>query len=204
VNTSEQINEIAAALSKAQSKIVGAEKDGRNPHFNAKYSSLASVWEACRGPLTENNLSVTQGLSNDDNRIKCTTMLMHSSGQFIKSELSMTPQQGTPQAAGSCATYLRRYSLQAMVGVAPDDDDGSAASAPSPTIRAATSAPLPSSVVPGFDPTNKAHAEKLTAECMKRKIFGDNQKNLFAAMKGKSFSELEALIKATNPESVGE
>jgi len=125
--TSENLSELAKALCKAQAAIMGAEKDSKNPHFNSKFSSLASVWDACREPLTANGLSVVQALGSMDGKVNCTTMLMHESGQFIKADFAMAPQQNTPQAAGSCATYLRRYSLQAMVGVCSDDDDGNQA-----------------------------------------------------------------------------
>lgn len=127
---SEQLNELAPALALAQAVIEGADKGNVNPHFKSKYADLASVWDACRKPLTDNGLSVIQALGSEGDAVTCTTMLLHKSGQFIKTMFSMTPQQKTPQAAGSCATYLRRYSLQALVGVAPEDDDGNAASSP--------------------------------------------------------------------------
>ena len=138
--TSENLSELAKALCKAQAQILGAEKDSKNPHFNSKFSSLASVWEACREPLTSNGLSVVQALGSTDGKVNCTTMLMHESGQFIKTDFAMTPQQNTPQAAGSCATYLRRYSLQALVGVCSDDDDGNQASNKGTVNYAATPA----------------------------------------------------------------
>jgi hypothetical protein len=127
MNCSEKIDELAKALSKAQSVVSHAVKDSNNPHFKSKYAGLASVWEAIRQPLTANGLSVVQCLGSECQNVKCLTMLMHESGQFISSEFVMTPQQNTPQSVGSCATYLRRYSLMAMVGVAPDDDDGNEA-----------------------------------------------------------------------------
>jgi ERF superfamily len=151
--TSENLSELAKALCKAQAAIMGAEKDSKNPHFNSKFSSLASVWDACREPLTQNGLSVVQALGSIDGKVNCTTMLMHESGQFIKADFAMTPQQNTPQAAGSCATYLRRYSLQAMVGVCSDDDDGNQAtnirSAPyaTPTASKITTPPIPQPVL---------------------------------------------------------
>lgn len=140
--TSENLTELAGALSKAQSKITNALKDTDNAFFKSRYADLASVWDACRKPLTENGLSVVQTLSSTvEGRVACTTMLLHISGQFIRSEFAMTPKDSSPQACGSCATYLRRYSLQAMVGIAPDDDDGNAASGksqPRPTQAVAT------------------------------------------------------------------
>lgn len=128
MQTSERIEELAKALCKAQSKIENAKKDVKNDFFKSRYADLASVWDACRGPLTDNGLSIVQGLSSLEDKVVCTTLLLHISGQFIKSEFSMLPKDASPQAAGSCATYLRRYSLMAMVSIAPEDDDGNAAS----------------------------------------------------------------------------
>lgn len=141
MQTSEHLNELATALAKAQAHIQNAHKDAKNPFFNSKYADLASVWDACRKPLTDQGLSVVQTLSSSDGIIICTTMLLHGSGQFIRSEFAMRPIDAKPQTAGSTATYLRRYSLQAVVGIAPEDDDGNAASGksePRPLIHTAT------------------------------------------------------------------
>jgi hypothetical protein len=191
--TSESLNELAPALAKAQSKIEGASKDAANSHFKSRYADLASVWDACRKPLTDNGLSVVQTLSSEGDLIKCTSMLLHSSGQFIKSEFGLMPMQKGPQAAGSCATYLRRYSLQALVGVAPDDDDGNAASAiaTSKPMATAVRAPAPS----GFDPTNAAHLAGIKAELAKRSIDKDQHVDVVNAMVGKPLSELDSVIK---------
>ena len=125
---SEQIKDIATALAKAQAEIEGAKKDSTNPHFKSSYADLASVWDACRKALTGNGLSVVQGPVSDEGRVGVTTMLMHSSGQWLESTFFMRPTKDDPQGAGSALTYARRYALAAMVGVAPEDDDGNAAS----------------------------------------------------------------------------
>lgn len=139
---SEQINEIAAALSKAQAVIAGAVKDKTNPHFKSDYADLSSVWDACRKPLTDNGLSVAQTAATEEGRVGVTTILMHSSGQWISDTLVMKPTKDDPQGVGSCITYARRYALAAMVGVAPEDDDGNAASAkPASTPKAVVTAP---------------------------------------------------------------
>jgi len=57
---SEQINELATALAKAQGKITGALKDSANPFYKSRYADLASVWDACRAALSENGLAVVQ------------------------------------------------------------------------------------------------------------------------------------------------
>ena len=125
---SEQIKDLATALAKAQAEIEGARKDSTNPHFKSSYADLASVWDACRKALTGNGLSVVQGPVSDEGRVGVTTMLMHSSGQWLESTFFMRPTKDDPQGAGSALTYARRYALAAMVGVAPEDDDGNAAS----------------------------------------------------------------------------
>jgi hypothetical protein len=140
MKTSEQINEISAALSRAQGEMRGAEKDADNPFFGSRYSTLESVWAACRAALAKNGLAVVQGAEGDGERVTVVTRLVHSSGQWYESEISMRPlpmmidrgtkERGvTPQSQGSAITYSRRYGLAAMVGVAPEDDDGNTASA---------------------------------------------------------------------------
>ena len=125
---SETINEIAAALAKAQGQIKGAVKDAANPFFKSKYADLASVWDACRVALTANGIAVVQSPSStEDGRVSVTTMLLHGSGQWIAETLTVKPKDDGPQALGSVITYLRRYALAAFAGVAPEDDDAQAA-----------------------------------------------------------------------------
>ena len=128
---SEQINELASALAKAQGEIKGAAKDAANPFFKSKYADLDSVWEACREALSKNGLSVSQMVEPTDNGDVLLTMLLHSSGQWLSSTMSLKikgdGKSNELHALGSALTYLRRYSLSAIVGVAPsDDDDGNA------------------------------------------------------------------------------
>lgn len=141
MKTSESVKEISGALSKAQARMKGAEKDADNPYFGSSYATLASVWDACREAITSNGLSVVQGTEGDGDLVKVVTRLMHTSGEWIESEISVRPMKMkvdkndpekhiTPQSVGSALTYARRYALAAMVGVAPEDDDGNAASQP--------------------------------------------------------------------------
>lgn len=156
---SDAIKDLAAALCKAQGAIQGAAKDSVNPHFRAKYADLASCWESCRSHLTENGLSVVQTPIVEGDRAGVTTLLLHSSGQWIQGDLLMQiavrpvkDRQGNvvskgepdPQTTGSCITYARRYALMAFVGIAPtEDDDGNAASKPEarPTYNQRPAAP---------------------------------------------------------------
>lgn len=132
------IGELAGALAKAQGEIKGAAKDAENPFFSSRYSDLASVWDACRGPLSVNELSVTQATDFEDGQIVLITTLAHSSGQWTRGRLPIRPMKQVkgkgwedsqdPQSIGSAITYARRYALAAIAGVSPADDDGEAAS----------------------------------------------------------------------------
>ena len=124
---SDAINELATALSKAQAKIRPATKDAMNPAFKSKYADLASVVDAYREPLAEFGLSLSQHPSSEGQRVIITTLLMHTSGQWLESDLAITAQQATPQSIGSAITYGRRYSAMSITGMASDDDDGNEA-----------------------------------------------------------------------------
>lgn len=124
---SEQINELAAALSKAQAQITGALKDSANPFFKSKYADLASCWDACRKQLTDNGLAVIQTTDVVDGVVFVKTTLAHSSGQWIVGALPVKTKDESPQAQGSGITYARRYALAAIVGLAQIDDDAEAA-----------------------------------------------------------------------------
>lgn len=124
--SSEQINELATALAKAQAQITSASHDGLNPHFKSKYSTLDSVWKACRAPLTANGLSIVQLISYAADTVYLTTKLMHSSGQWLSSVIPVMIGKSTPQALGSSLTYLKRYSIASMIGVTSGDEDDDA------------------------------------------------------------------------------
>jgi hypothetical protein len=133
VETSQSIKELATALCKAQAAMKEAKKDAENPGFKrdgkaSKYADLESVWEACKDALTKNGLSVVQGGTIIDGHACLETILLHSSGEFIKSTFRLNATKNDPQGIGSAITYYRRYSLASMVGVVQADDDGNAAS----------------------------------------------------------------------------
>jgi hypothetical protein len=126
---SESINELATALSKAQSEITGALKDSSNPFYKSRYADLASCWDACRKQLASNGLSVIQTTDIMDGVVVLRTTLAHASGQWIGGILPIKTKDDGPQAQGSGITYARRYALAAIVGLAQIDDDGEAAQA---------------------------------------------------------------------------
>jgi outer membrane biosynthesis protein TonB len=143
--TSSQVQEIipvaiAKALCNMQKTELFATTDSTNTFFNnAKYADLASIWRAIRAPLTDSGLAIMQTTEPYSNGITVVTTMMHVTGASYTTRLSGTypamvdkktgkPKPQTVQALGSLITYLRRYSLAALVGVSSADDDGEAAS----------------------------------------------------------------------------
>lgn len=123
---SEQINELAAALAKAQGEIQDAFKNAHNAHLKNNYADLGSVLKEVRAAFSKNGLSVTQFPSYDATNgvVTVTTMLLHSTGQWMRGEISAPCDKKTAQGVGSATTYCRRYALAAIAGIAQDDDDG--------------------------------------------------------------------------------
>ena len=126
---SETVGKIAGALAKAQSGMTMIECNSSNPFFNSKYASLSAVLEVALPKLNENGIALVQGnrWDNVDNGFFITSMLIHSSGEWIKSEIRMPISKKDAHGIGAATTYGRRYLLSSMVGVAQADDDGNGA-----------------------------------------------------------------------------
>lgn len=139
MNKSDAIGKLSGALAKVQAVIKGAIKDSANPFFHSQYADLTSVWEACRKPLSDNDLSVIQGGVIIDGAAYLETMLTHSSGEWISGLMPLRPSKDDPQGLVAATTYMRRAGLAAIVGVAPADDDGNTASG-KPAVNAQAAA----------------------------------------------------------------
>ncbi len=125
---SSTLGALAKALAAAQGKIEGAKKTAQNPHLKNKYATLSDVWDACRAQLSSAGLAIVQLIEPAGEKAVCVvTMLVHESGEWIRSRVIVPVSKPDAQGFGSAITYARRYALSAMVGVAPDDDDGNAA-----------------------------------------------------------------------------
>jgi hypothetical protein len=119
------IKEIATALGKFQFTVQAVKKDGDNPFYKSKYATLDNVLDTIKEPMALNGLSFSQFPTNDG----LTTILMHTSGEWMQSWVKFTPKDATPQSQGSAITYMRRYALSAILGIATEvDDDGAKAS----------------------------------------------------------------------------
>lgn len=125
---------IAAALVKAQKKFSPALKSSTNPHFKSKYADLSACVEAVIDALNDNGIALIQRTHECESGVMVETVFMHESGEvFEAGKLHVPASKQDPQGYGSALTYARRYSLMASCGIAPEDDDGNAASKPKVT-----------------------------------------------------------------------
>lgn len=120
---------IAAALVKAQKKFSPALKTSTNPHFRSKYADLSACVEAVIDALNDNGIALIQRTHECESGVMVETVFIHESGEvFEAGRLHVPASKNDPQGYGSALTYARRYSLMASCGIAPEDDDGNAAS----------------------------------------------------------------------------
>jgi hypothetical protein len=117
-----------AALAAAQSEVENAIKGNVNPHFKSRYADLAEVLNTVRPTFARHGLSILQSTAFDGINVSVTTTLAHAEGGWVSSCASCVPARVDAQGIGAATTYLRRYALAAMAGVAQEDDDGNAAS----------------------------------------------------------------------------
>jgi hypothetical protein len=121
--------QIAAAFVKAQKAFGPALKTSTNPHFRSKYADLSNCVEAVIGALNDNGIGLMQRTYESKDGVMVETVFIHESGEIMECGLLHVPaSKQDPQGYGSALTYARRYSLMAACGIAPEDDDGNAAS----------------------------------------------------------------------------
>lgn len=124
-----EYKQVSAALVKAQRSFGPALKDKTNPAFRSKYADLGACIDAVMDALNANGIALIQRQHPHDGGVCVETIFIHESGEQISA--GMLPVPATKQDAqgyGSAMTYARRYSLMAACGIAPEDDDGNAAS----------------------------------------------------------------------------
>lgn len=123
------MKEIAAAFVKAQTEFGPALKGSSNPHFKSRYADLAACVEAVIDALNNNGIALMQATHESDHGVVVETTFIHQSGEVLSAgKLHVPAAKHDPQGYGSALTYARRYSLMAACGIAPEDDDGNAAS----------------------------------------------------------------------------
>ena len=129
IRQSESIVKLSAAFVAAQAEMSHAARDSKNPHFRSNYASLAACLDACQPALNKHGIGIMQGTSRGEGRqIVVTTRLVHQSGEWMESDLSLSADKDNEQGAGSAISYARRYALCGLVGISDVDDDGNEAS----------------------------------------------------------------------------
>ena len=128
MNRSEEINEIATALSKAQGEFRPVPKDSENPFLHNKYAKLDAVINANRPVLAKYELAISQLIGRDERGMTLETVLLHGSGQWM-SEVAPIPtleiKKGLNemQTCGIAISYMKRYCECAILNVSTGDDD---------------------------------------------------------------------------------
>lgn len=126
MNKSNTIKELALAFSKAQAEMPPAELNAFNPFLKNKYADLGSIIKTEIPVLSKHGLSVSQLPTSNDEGVGITTILMHSSGEWIESTIVLPVGEAkglsSAQVAGSVISYLRRYSLASILGMYADED----------------------------------------------------------------------------------
>src|ERR1700684_4422472 len=133
--SSESIGAIAAALAKAQCELSNPEKSlvatirspfPRESDRTFRYASLSSGLDIVRKALGKHEIATVQTTSIDNEAalIRLTTVLAHSSGEWVSSDWPVCPVSETaaPHKMGAALTYARRYALFTLVGIAGEDD----------------------------------------------------------------------------------
>ena len=127
---------IASALVKAQKAFGPALKTSTNPHFRSRYADLSACVEAVMGGLNDNGIALVQQTHECESGVLVETLFIHESGEtFSAGKLHVPASKNDAMGYGSALTYARRYSLMAACGIAPEDDDGQAASRVVPQAR---------------------------------------------------------------------
>lgn len=171
MKTSENLNELAAALVKSQRDfpMIPKNKTAKVPtkngqNYTYKYADLADIISITTPVLTENGLSVFQATSilDKDTAILETTIL-HVSGQFITSAFPVKMYE-RPQETGSEMTYMRRYTLTATLGIHGDEDEDGEGANNNGTSRASLTDKKPISAV------NVTHVGSAIIQPMSNKI----------------------------------
>lgn len=189
------MSQIAPAFIKAKKAFAPAMKDRTNPAFRSKYADLGACLEAVEDALLDNGIALYQETSEDPTGVTVETVLLHESGETIRGgKLHVPAAKQDPQGYGSALTYARRYSLMAACGIAPEDDDGNAASKPQaqtarPTAKPAakpTAAPAPALGLTDeqMDDVILAMVES-TAVPELQKVFGDAYKKCATGQQAK-------------------
>lgn len=204
MNKSENIGNLATALSKAQGELKPASKDATNPFLKNKFADLGSVIEAVRATLAKYELSFVQIPVTSGDTVGVETILMHSSGEWLGDAvyLPLDDEKGISrsQVAGKVITYLRRYALSAVLGVYADEDTDGNGTGKAPPQRAPQTAQNKPTAAPPATRENALHKLKAVRLQEKELLTRRNQSQdpiALSKIESMTDNELDELIKRT-------
>lgn len=157
MKNSENINEVAAALAKAQAVFTNPPRNREvrvktrtGDTYTFSYATLDEIVNMIRKPLADNGLALVHSLEQDEKGPICETRLIHASGQWLSTWVPLVVEEGAnAQAWGSAITYARRYGLTCLLSVAADeDDDSNAACGNTATAAPRSTKPAPKQAAP--------------------------------------------------------
>ena len=186
------ISAIAKAFVAAQKEFAPALKTATNPHFRSQYVDLAGCVEAVIDALNNHGIALVQKTHECETGIKIETIFLHESGESMSGGVLHVPAtKQDAQGYGSALTYARRYSLMASCGIAPEDDDGNAA-----TKSMASKLPAKKSItleIPGKDPKPMKNDDELADQLNKLLALIEGKEDVDVAKKRELIVQLVKL-----------
>lgn len=189
MNLEKSTPELLSALAIAQGEVENATKASTNPHFKSKYADLAEILNTVRPVFSKHGLSIIQSTEFNGSLVSVTTTLAHKTGGYINSTASCVPAKSDAQGVGSSTTYLRRYSLAAMAGIAQEDDDGNSSAHNNKPI-AKINAGQEASIIEWIEATNSDKSKLLDAYNVK------SISELSEAQANNAIAKLKSKVKA--------
>lgn len=201
-----ETTDLIQALCKVQQELkpVLKNQEADIGRFKYAYADLSQVLEQAMPILNKHGIALIQTIENDraSGHIELHTILAHTSGQNITSKAPLILKENTPQALGSAITYMRRYSLMAMIGMVAqeEDDDGAVATRPIQTPQRQTPPPqaipnlAPKAQKPLIQPSNPDIKAKV--EGVPRTFSGPSEKQIkrfFAIAKSRGWTDQSAM-----------
>jgi len=185
VEQSESVVKLFAAVVAAGGELRNPPKDSVNPHFKSRYADLATVLDTVRPVLARHKLAVMQMPTETEFGPGLATVVVHESGEWMRSTVRLYPGKLDPQGIGSAMTYARRYGIQAALGIAADDDDDGHTGSRPAAQQAAKPAPTQA-------------AKPATAVTTAGKVWSDHEANDLMGRVGWDWTKVLAKINANN------
>lgn len=200
--TAIKFKNVYEALAHAQGLFGPVIKGSKNPHFNSRYADLADLMATATPTLSACGLCLWFKIDYSDNHSYMVATLTHGESEtHIECKVPLIVNKNDMQGFKSATTYAKRIGAESVTGIAPEDDDGNAASSkpvqPVQTVKAVQSAKQPS----GFDPKNNDHLKAINVALESLGVKGLWRAHVINAMAGKSMTELSSVIEMCNPES---